>query len=159
MQKSTLTPQEALTKLMDYCSRMERSAFDVRQKLYKWQMSKQDSESIIDRLYDENFLSDERYLASYIKGKFIYNKWGKIKIKYNLKLKGFPDLLIENTIDDIICDNEYEELVSDQIRKKNLTIKDDNQYSRKAKLLRYAQSRGYDTPVALSAIETILINN
>ena len=35
---------------------------------------------IIEMLKKENFINEERYAIGFVKDKFNYNKWGKIKI-------------------------------------------------------------------------------
>ena len=51
-----LTPEQALDKLMSYCSKMERSEFDVRQKMMLWGITGDAAQKIVDKLNKEKFL-------------------------------------------------------------------------------------------------------
>ena len=52
-----LTPEQALDKLMSYCSKMERSEFDARQKMFLWGITGDQAQKIIDKLNKEGFLN------------------------------------------------------------------------------------------------------
>ena len=156
MNVRTVSPEQALSKLMTYCSKMERNEQDVRKKLQLWAISENDSKKIIARLQDEGFISQERYVTSYIRGKFVYNKWGKTKIKFGLLQKGLKDSLIEPLLDDFFETVDYKTTITKELQKKNKTLCTDDLYERKAKLMQFAQSRGYEYDVALSCVEKII---
>ena len=156
MNVRTVTPEQALSKLMAYCSKMERNEQDVRKKLQSWAISANDTKKIIARLQDEGFISQERYVKSYVRGKFVYNKWGKTKIKFGLLQKGFKESVIKPIIDDFFETADYTQTITKELQKKNKALHTDDLYERKAKLMQFAQSRGYEYDVALSCIENIL---
>jgi len=159
MNKRIFTYNEALEKLMTYCSNQERCAFDVKKKTISWGINSTDTEKLILALREENFINDSRYIEAYIKGKHTYNKWGSTKIKYNLKSKGFSETVITNSIEDFYATINLDDFLFTEILKKNNTIKDDDFYNRKAKLIRFSQSRGYDLQLSLSCIQKILDKN
>lgn len=148
----------ALSKMMMYCSVAERCASDIAERLKKLELSDSETTEIIGRLYSENFLNDERFLSAFIRDKFIYNKWGKSKIKFQLKQKGFDDATIENSIADNLNDDDYLHSLVNDLQRKNRSIKDDDKYKRKAKLMAFAQSRGYDMTTIIKALGQIDLN-
>jgi len=75
----------ALTKAMRICSQRELCVSDVETKLELWGVAKLDVRKILDTLLKENFINEERYAKAFVKDKFSYNKWGKIKIASHLK--------------------------------------------------------------------------
>lgn len=154
-----ITPEKALDKLMVYCSKMERSSLDVQKKLRLWNISEGDSIKILNRLTDEGFLSQERYIEAYVRGKFLYNKWGKIKIQYNLKLKGFKEGQIQQAFDELLTEEQYIDLIKSELLKKSKSIKESDIYIQKKKLLQFSQSRGYEIDIALSCIESLINKN
>ena len=156
MNQRTISPEQALSKLMAYCSKMERNEQDVRRKLQLWAISANDSKKIIERLQDDGFISQDRYVKSYIRGKFVYNKWGKTKIKYGLLQKGFKESMLMPLLDEFFETADYAKTITSELQKKNKTLHTDGLYERKAKLMQFAQSRGYEYDVALSCIEKIL---
>ena len=70
-----LTPEQALDKLMSYCSKMERTHKQHRQKMMLWGITGDAAQKIVDKLNKEKFLDGQRYIYSFIRGKFYYNKW------------------------------------------------------------------------------------
>jgi regulatory protein len=80
----------ALSKAMALCSRREYCSDDIRAKLNSWGIGENDTEKIISALVTENFINEKRYSEAFVKDRFRYNKWGKVKIRANLRLKKIP---------------------------------------------------------------------
>lgn len=151
-----ITPEKALEKMMSYCSKMERSEFDVRKKMAPWGLSTSEIKTIIEKLQDYGFIDSQRYIMSYVRGKFNYNKWGKTKIRYNLSLRGFKDSVIDKAFENFFSTVDYEKIVEEQLRQKNKTLKVDDDFQRKAKLVQFGQSRGYELDVLLVCVGKIM---
>lgn len=158
MTKRKLSSEQALEKLMSYCSKMERCRFDVRKKLYNWDIDSQKTDAIINKLVSLGFVNDQRYIESYIRGKFYYNKWGRVKIRYNLKLKGFEEADIIPALDLFFDGVDYEAMILEQLIRKNKSITVEDEYLRKTKLIQFGQSRGYETELSLACVDTIFEN-
>ncbi len=146
-----------LNKYAEYCSKQERCSNDVFYKLKKEGVSQAITEKIIANLKKENFLNDERYAKSFAYSKFIYNKWGKIKISHSLKQKGITESIINEALKEI-DDKEYHQLLQKILKKKYESIrrKDANFYQIKAKLHNYAISKGFEYDLINKAIDAIL---
>ncbi|MCQ2960587.1 MAG: RecX family transcriptional regulator [Bacteroidales bacterium] len=151
-----LTPDQALDKLMSYCSKMERSEYDVRQKLTLWGITGEQAQKIVNKLVEERFINSQRYLYSYVRGKFYYNKWGRVKIRYNLMLRGFKESVIDETFDAFFSTVDYEQMIFDQLQRKNQSLKIDDEYQRKSKLIYFGQTRGYETEISLACVDKIV---
>jgi len=144
-----------LTKAMAFCSRAEYCIDDIKRKMQLWKVPDELHNEIIDLLIDDNFISHKRYAESFARGKMRYNHWGKIKIKYMLKAKHIEQQYIDEAIN-MLKDKEYNEIVQSQIITKNKGIKETENLKRKAKLMNFAASRGYETDLALKFINQIL---
>lgn len=156
MNKRILPPQKALEKLMSYCSKMERSEADVWQKLYNWGVDAKKSTEIIEQLKENAFIDGSRYIQAFIRGKFYYNKWGRVKIRFNLKLKGFSEDEINNAMDDFFSTVDYEGMICEQLERKNKSLIIEDEYQRKSKLILFGQSRGYETEISLNCVDKII---
>src|SRR5664280_1308500 len=88
----------SLSKAMALCSRREYCPEDIRLKLQSWGVSEADACRVIGILIKENFLNENRYAEAFVKDKFNYNKWGKVKITANLKLKKLPAGIIRSAL-------------------------------------------------------------
>lgn len=142
--------------MMSYCSKMERSEFDVKKKMAPWGLSTADVTSIIEKLEDYGFIDSQRYVMSYVRGKFNYNKWGKTKIRYNLSLRGFKDSVIDKTFEEFFSTVDYEKIIEEQLQQKNKALKVEDDFQRKAKLIQFGQSRGYELNILLLCADKIL---
>lgn len=151
-----ITPEKALERMMSYCSKMERSEFDVKKKMSTWGLSTNDVSHIIEKLQDYGFIDSQRYIMSYVRGKFNYNKWGKTKIRYNLSLRGFKDSVIDNAFSEFFSTIDYEKVIEEQLRQKNKSLKVEDDFQRKAKLIQFGQSRGYELNILLLCCDKIV---
>ena len=134
----------ALSKAMAICSRQELCCEDIRNKLLLWGMGNNDAGKIIEILQNENFINESRYAAAFVRDKFKYNKWGKVKIAAHLKSKKIASDIITNALDSIDHD-QYINLLRGLIENHKKTVRDKNQYDLKAKLLRYGLSKGFES--------------
>ena len=74
-------------KLEYYCSYQERCHVEVNEKLRSFAISEHDRNKVIVHLIEHNFLNEERFASVFTLSKFHQKKWGKIRIKNELKAK------------------------------------------------------------------------
>jgi len=130
-------------KMASLCSRSEQCSQDIRKKIIASGLDSDSADEIIKELEKENFIDDKRYIASYIDEKIRINKWGKIKIRYYLKMKGIGNELIENGLNEI--DEEcYRDLLVRILKEKARTVRGKNRYEKMGQVIRFAQSRGFE---------------
>ena len=144
--KKEYTIDELLHKAASFCSISEHCVSEVEDKLTAWGVSNEDKQKIIDRLISEDFINEKRFCTYFVKDKFKFNKWGKIKITFALKGKGLDKELIANAIA-TIDDGEYEEMLASLIKTKLVGLKYEFEYEKQGKLFRFAQSRGFENNV------------
>ncbi|MGD0341149.1 MAG: regulatory protein RecX [Bacteroidales bacterium] len=152
MDETTLY-KAALSKAMALCSRREYCPEDIRLKMQSWGISEDNAGKIIGILVKENFLNESRYAEAFVKDKFNYNKWGKVKIAAHLKMKKIPDGVVRNALSCI--DNEsYRKILNDLIVSHRRNIKAKNQYDLKGKLLRFGLSKGFESELLYNIISS-----
>lgn len=134
----------ALNKAMALCASREMCDSDINRKLISWGVKGDDNEKILKLLAQGKFIDEERYAIAFVKDKFRYNKWGRIKIGAALKMKKIPDDIIRKAVDSI-DDAEYLDLLKSIIAKHRETVKAKNQYDLKGKLLRHSLSKGFES--------------
>ena len=152
--KKEYSLEELLHKAASYCSISEHCVSEVETKLDAWCVGCDDKSTIIKRLIEEDFINEKRFCIFFVKDKFRFNKWGKIKISFALKGKGINNALISealNTIDD----GEYEELLASILKTKLVGLKYEFEYEKQGKLFRFAQSRGFENNVIEKALRSI----
>lgn len=152
--KKEYTRDELLHKAASYCSISEHCISEVEEKLNAWCVSCDDKTAIIERLVEEDFINEKRFCNFFVKDKFRFNKWGKIKISYALKQKGISNELINNALN-TIDEGEYEEMLASILRTKLSGLKYEYEYEKQGKLFRFAQSRGFESNVIERALRSI----
>lgn len=134
----------ALSKAMAQCSRRELCSYDIRNKLLSWNVGNNETEKIIDILIKEKFINETRYATAFVRDKFNFNKWGKVKIAAHLKVKNIPPDIIRSAL--VLIDNVlYTKILKELITNHRRSVKAKNQYDLKAKLLRYGLSKGFES--------------
>jgi regulatory protein len=78
-----------LNKMRKWCSIRERCEQDVRTKMKNADVNETEIQQVIARLIEEDFMSENRFLESYIRTHIEYKGWGQHKIVNGLKIKGF----------------------------------------------------------------------
>lgn len=154
--KKTITHAEALDKARKLCAAEEKCRFDIRKKLFDWGVSSGDTEKIINELVADKFLDEWRFARLFAVGKFHNNKWGKIKISYELLRKN----IAKNTIEDAlrrIDDEEYAEVLRKELLKKQKSIPTDDNQELKEKLHRFASSKGYEYDIIEKVLDDLIV--
>ena len=150
-----LSPAQAFSKAAELCSRSEQAEADNRTKLKNWGISQGDADTIIKHLYEERYLDKARYAHAFVKDRFRFAGWGRIKIAYQLKLKAFESDVIEDAMLEI-ADDEYEALLLQLLHQKARSLKGKTIPNAKASLLRFAASRGFETNLVYRHLNSIL---
>lgn len=143
MEKKSFTFDEIKQKLVNYCVYQDRCHAEVEQKMREFLLIDEAKEEIILYLMKENYLNEERFTRSYIRGKFYIKHWGRNKIRMNLKQKQISEKLISMCFDEIYEDDYiktitriYEDYFSKQ---KGL-----QEYQKKVKTIKYLMGRGFE---------------
>ncbi len=143
----------ALKKMLHYCNYQDRCKKEIYSKLNSLELDDDnDKNFIIDFLQDEGFINDERYCRLYVKSKLNVKKWGVNKIKLSLISKGIDKDIIDDVLSEIDEDSYKDELIN---LLKNKKINETDPYKRKAKLVRYAVSKGYSLSLVLKVYESL----
>lgn len=132
-------PAELLAKLERYCAYQERSEAEVRKKMGTLAVPVAMADEIVKELKAGDFLNEPRFAETYVRSK-MKEKWGKLKIRQGLYLKGIDAEIIQEQMENI-DDEEYMDVVRETIEKwKRLNSKDaDN----RPKLIRHMLSKGF----------------
>ncbi len=150
-----MTFKEALVKASGICARQEKCISDIEKKLYDWGVTPEIREQVIDQLIKEKFIDEERYTRFYIKDKFVFNRWGKIKIKWQLKAKNIYGKNVDEELSNI-NDQEYRDTLIQLLTNKRKSIKDPDKFKIKSSLVRFASSRGFEPDLIYQTIDEII---
>ena len=144
MQSKNIGTERTLQKIKHYCSYQERSHQEVKEKLYSFGLYKDEVESLISQMIEENYLNEERYAIAFAGGKFRVRQWGRIKIKYELKQKRISEYCIKKGLASITDDDYIKTLQKLFEDKKESLKKEKNELNKKQKLRSFLIQKGYE---------------
>ena len=126
---------KALAKAVKYIGSNLKTEKQLRDYLKKKEYNPTTIDYVIDKLKEYDYLNDENFAKAYI---LTYSKkYGKLKLKSQLKMKGIKDSVIENLLEDVQSDS-IDLVAKKYMKNKELT------YENLQKLMRFLYSRGYE---------------
>lgn len=138
----TYTEDELKYKAEVYYSAAERCPSEVEKKLLQWGGEPDMVEQIMIHLFKERYLDTVRYCKAFVRDKYRFNQWGRMKISQALRMKQLSSSDIEAGMDEI-DEDEYNSVLSALLKQKSRSIKAATTYERNAKLIRYAVGKGF----------------
>lgn len=148
--KSQIEQSASTTKLtnkvVNYIQIRPRSEKEVRDYLKKKNVDPISTSQIISNLKNKNLISDEQFTRWYIENRLISGKFGELRIKNELMQKGIPKSLVDSTYKSLLTDekeSEVEEKALIYTTKISKTIKSENKYEFRTKLIKKLMGRGY----------------
>lgn len=143
MKQKSYTFSEIKQKIANYCVYQDRSHQEVEQKLKEFLLIPEAKEEILLFLIAENYINEERFTRSYIRGKFYIKSWGKKKIANQLKMKGVTEKLIRKCMDEI-NEQDYQAKIKEIYRDYFGQLKEGKTYQKKSKTIKYLIGKGYE---------------
>lgn len=136
------TDDELTYKAEAYCSSAERCPAEVEKKLVQWGGTPESVARIMAHLFKERYLDTSRYCRAFVRDKYRFNQWGRMKIVQSLRMKQLSADEIEEGLSEI-DEDEYNEVLSRLLKQKAKSIKAGTMYERNSKLIRFAAGRGF----------------
>jgi len=152
--KKSYTVQEALLKLSKYCVYQDRCHQEVEQKLITMNMIPEARAHIISKLIENDFLNEERFAMSYVRGKFNQKGWGRIRLRIELKRRKISEYLINKSIAQI-KESEYLSKLEYLSNKKFKQIGKDKSWAAKSKLKNHLIYKGYEIDLIMDQIKNL----
>ena len=143
MEDQLKTEHDIFARIARICSRSEECSSDIRKKIKDLGADEELREKILQRLIDEKFVDDDRYVRAYVRDKFRINKWGRVKMRYYLKMKGIQDDIIEAGFEEIDPE-EYANLLIKTMKEKAKSVRKSNKFEKMGQVIRFTQGRGFE---------------
>ncbi|MDR2809278.1 MAG: RecX family transcriptional regulator [Tannerellaceae bacterium] len=145
-------------RMAAYCSTAERCIQDVQKKLQTAGMSKEAAERIIAGLVKEKFIDENRFARSFVNDKLRFNKWGRVRISYELNKKNIPPSLCREAIESI-DESVYQSILLSLLKEKKRTIRGKNEQEIFVKLLHFAAGRGFENRETIPCLRMLYKGN
>lgn len=149
-----LTSQQAMNRAAALCARSEQAPADVRDKLIKWGLAPTEATRVLQELIGQGFIDEQRYARAFVKDRFMFNGWGRIKIAHQLRLKGIPADVIDEAMT-AIDDGQYRDRLIELLRAKWRTVGDREPRAAWAAMMRFAASRGFEAALSSQCVKQV----
>jgi regulatory protein len=97
----------------------------------------------LNNLQSEGYIDEERYARVFVRGKFHINKWGRVKIRYELKNRTIPDHLINKAMEEI-GDDDYERTIRELVLRKMSEINTEKHLNIREKIITFVTGKGFE---------------
>lgn len=153
--QKTYTVEEAKRALERYCAYQERCHKEVRQKLRDYKMIPEAQEVIIVHLIEHNFLNEERFAKSFVRGKFRIKHWGKQRMERELKFRNISSYNIKTAMAQINPEDYIMSFEQLALKKFN-TLKETHPQKKKKKLADYLLYRGWESHLVFEKVNELI---
>lgn len=142
--------KSALNKIINYCNYRDRSTKEIKIKLLNLNYSIEIIDSAISQAIELRIVDNFRFSKSFSRGKNQKNRWGKIKIAYELKNKGLNDKEITFGLESI-GEKSYYKILMKSIE----VYKRKSKNFEKNKLIKHLINKGYEIALVISTIKKL----
>ena len=142
-----------LEKMRSYCMYQERCIQEVKKKLTRLQVVPKTKSKIINHLIDDDYLNEVRFTKSFIQGKLRIKKWRRIKLNYELKIRGVKKFIIDEEINKI-SKEDYYDYFNEFSNNKIKTLKGSKE-QKKRSFINYFTYRGWENNLIYEKLNEI----
>lgn len=143
-----------ISKAEQYCATGEQCRSAVRDKLYAWGANREQVERVVNHLVANDFINEARYCRIYCESKLHLQKWGRIKMSYQLRLKRIDNSVIEEALNNIDAE-QYSEALQQLAQTKLRSLNEPDPRKRDAKLMSYLASHGFESDLICNVINNL----
>lgn len=145
--------REYLIRLL---GRRDHASFELKLKGMKKGYSSEILDQIISELEDKGYINNESFARKFAKDKFEFRKWGKSKIRTELLSKKIPPAVIEQTLSEVIDEDQEVIKIRELINKKKASLLRTEKEKRKKKIFDFLVRKGYDSTVILNQMDHLI---
>ncbi len=146
---------EAREVVRKFCAYQERSQRQVRDRLYKMGLRSEAVELLLSECIQDNFLNEERFAKSFVRGKHNVKGWGRVRLIRELKHHDVSEYVLKKALDELdpeAYDNKLETLALKKWRETSET----NRFKKGKKVVDFLLRRGYETDAAWSIVHRFI---
>lgn len=152
--KKRIGTADALARLEALCARSEQCSYEITQRLWRWGICGDAADEILDMLTDGRYVDDSRYAESFVRDKYRFARWGRVKIRMSLAAKRIPRDVIDEAMS-AIDSREYVSMAYRTVCAKLRQLPADmSRAEMRARLLRFAMGRGYESALIVRILDS-----
>jgi len=145
-----------LEKISRYCAYQERCRQDVAEKLGEWKVPDSLTGEVFRELESRKFLDEARFAKLFAVSKFNHNKWGRVRIRYELRGRHIPESLIREALQET-GEDHYRAVIRELVLKKYREIKKEKALNIREKIIKFVTGKGFEPELVAGAIKELKI--
>jgi regulatory protein len=145
-----------IERIKHFCAYQERCSQEVERKLTLWKVTDVKIKKIIPYLQNEGFIDDERFARMFVRGKFHINKWGRVKIRHELRSRAIPEHLVKKSMEEI-SEDEYILTIGELIVKKLSEINSEKHLNFREKIITFVAGKGFEFDLIAKVLKDLNI--
>jgi len=157
IKSSSFTVDEAKVKMEHYCAYQERCHKEVKDKLVQMKMIPEAIDLILVHLIEHNYLNEQRFAEQFVLGKFRIKKWGRLRLKRELKYRELSQFSIKKALA-LISNEDYYNALDELVDKRIAAVKETHPFKRKKKVCDYLLYRGWESNLVYEIVNEKLSN-
>lgn len=146
--------KEAIQKAEHFCAYQERCHEEVVAKLHSMNMDSDETDQIMVHLIAENFLNEERFACSFVRGKHRIKQWGKIRIVNELKFRKIAQTLINTALKEITPE-EYLDTFHTLAERYWEAIRETNELKKRKKFCDFMLRKGFESTLVYEKVKEL----
>ena len=146
--------EQALQKIKKFCAYQDRCHAEVRSRLLSYKVYGDTLEEIIAELVREDYLNEERFSRSFVRGKFRMKGWGRNKIQRELKTREISDYCIRKGMSEIDEEEYRQTLLRILQRYADANVKGKDEFTTVKKMYEHAFRKGFETEIISEIIQS-----
>ncbi|MHA8051471.1 regulatory protein RecX [Aquirufa sp. ROCK-SH2] len=135
---------EFLNILARYCAYQERCVQELNQKMKSLGIEDHQYVNYLVWLEENNYLNEERFAEIYARSKFNQKKWGRNKIRFELKQRKIQPIFIQKALEQI-DDEAYLSTLKEVINQKSKKLTSKDPWINQQKCYQFALSKGFES--------------
>ena len=137
-----------------FCAYQERYYKEVEEKLYSFSLSISEKEQVLTYLIENNFINEERFAQSFVRGKHNYKFWGKNRITQELKFRDISSRIITEALSEIPTETYFDNFNS-LAEKHWQSIKERKGPKKNKKFVDFLLRKGYESNLIFEKLKEL----
>jgi regulatory protein len=153
---TTIELSSIVDRIHHYCAYQERCRQEVSRKLVQWKVTSVKIRKIMNDLQSEGYIDEERYARMFVRGKFHINKWGRVKIRYELRNRTIPEHLVSKAMEEI-GDDDYNQTIRELVLRKMSEINSEKHLNIREKIITFVTGKGFEFDLVAKVLTELKI--
>jgi regulatory protein len=155
--KEFISIAEACQKIEYYCKYQERCHNEVLTKLISFKLNREEIDEVLEYVFKNDLLNEERFAQTYVRGKHRIKLWGKVRIVNELKQRNISQRNITTALKEI-NEDDYLEYFNKLAERNWDSITERSKPKKQKKFCDYLLRKGYESDLVYRKMKELEVS-